>query len=85
MEPIREVHAPWKEPKRDSNIKWETGPADQYTGPSGGPLAGTSKNIVRLVDTAESISCLFMSMIPLSFLQQVAKLTTRYAYKDWVV
>ena len=56
MEPIHEVRAPWKELRRDSDIKWEPGPADKYTGPSGGPLAGTSKNIFRLVDTAESIA-----------------------------
>ena len=40
MDPIRKVCAPWKYIKRDSNIKLEPGPEDQYTGPSGGTLAG---------------------------------------------
>ena len=35
MDTIRKVHAPWKEPKRYVNIKWQPGPADQYKGPSG--------------------------------------------------
>ena len=39
MEPIRKNCAPWKELNRDSNIKWEPGLADKYTGILGDPLA----------------------------------------------
>ena len=85
MEPIREVRAPWKYLKRDINIKWEHGIQDQYTGLSGVPLTGPSKNIVRIAGTAKSLSCLFMSIIHLSFFQQVENLTNKYSYKDWVV
>ena len=56
MDPIRKVHAPWKELKRDISIKWEPGSEDQYTGPQGVPLTGTSQNIVRLAGTAESLA-----------------------------
>ena len=85
MDPIREVHAPCKDLKRDSNIKWELGTSDHYIVPSGGPLAGPPQKIFRLEGTAESLACLFMSIIPLYFFQQVAKLTKKYDSKDWVV
>ena len=85
MDPIRKVCAPWKYIKRDSNIKLEPGTEDQYTGPSGGTLAGPSQNIVRLAGTSESLACLCMSMISLSFSQQVADITNKYAYMEWVV
>ena len=56
MDTIRKVHAPWKELKRDSSIKWETGSENQYTGPQGVSLTGTSQSIVRLSGTAESLA-----------------------------
>ena len=48
MEPIREVHDPWKELKIDINTKWETVLEDQYTRPPGGPLSVPPQDIVRL-------------------------------------
>ena len=56
MDPIQEVHDPWKELKRGSNITWEPGPENQYTSPSGGPLDGPSQKIVRLAGNAESLA-----------------------------
>ena len=85
MDPICGVHASWKELKIYSNINWEPGPEDQYKGPLGGPLEGTSKNIIRLACTDELLACLLMSIIPITFFRQVAKLANKYAYKDWVV
>ena len=56
MDTIRKVHAPWKEPKRYVNIKWQPGPADQYKGPSGCPLAFPLEKGLRLSYTAESLA-----------------------------
>ena len=85
MGPIHKGRAPWKELKRDINIKWEPGTAGQYTEPSVFPLAGPSQNIVEVKGYAESLAFLFVSIIPLSFFQQVEKQTNEYAYKDWVL
>ena len=41
-EPIRPVHAPWKEQTLDDNIEWEPAEDDRYLGHSGGPPAGLS-------------------------------------------
>ena len=68
--------------KRDSDIKWETGSKNQYTGPSGGTLVGPSQNIFRLAGTSKSLDFFCMSMIPLYLFQQVATITNNYANKD---
>ena len=85
MEPIREVHDPWKELKIDINTKWETVLADQYTRPPVVPLLGTPQNIFRLEGTSESLARLLISKITLSFFKLVEKLTNNYSYKDGVV
>ncbi|KAL9183005.1 hypothetical protein ACHAXT_004792, partial [Thalassiosira profunda] len=85
MEPVREVHAPWKEITKDDNIKWTPLEADSYTGPEGGPDAGPTQHMVGVARSARNLSCLFLAMIPLSFWTKVATMTDKYCYKDWVV
>ena len=85
MEPSCMVHKPWTEQTPDSNVKWEPGPYDQYTGASGGPHAGPTAYIRRVVSNARDLACVFLAMVPMIFFIWVAALANKYAYKDWVV
>jgi hypothetical protein len=46
MEPLHEVHKPWKEVTKDNDIKWEPQGQDQYGSAGGGPKMGPSNYIV---------------------------------------
>ena len=85
MEPIRPVHAPWREQTRGDSVTWSPGRADQYTGPDGGPPAGPSQKMIEVARTAQTLACLFLAILPLSFFEKVAKYTYKYCYEDWVV
>ena len=66
--------------------KWELDDRDNYGGPEGGPrVVGPSSAIQRLACRAKDLSCVFLALIPLSFFEEVAKLTNKYAYKDFVI
>jgi len=63
MEPIRPVHAPWREQTRDDSVTWSPGRPDQYTGPGGGPPAGPSQKMIEVARTAQTLACLSSALI----------------------
>ena len=71
MEPAREIHAPWKEQKRGDAIKWEPLECDRYTGASGGGMFGPSTFIKDVARGADSLACIFLALVPLSFFSKV--------------
>ena len=85
MEPTRPVHAPWVELTKEHDIKWEPSWQDKYTGPQGGPPAGPTQFIVDIVRSAKGLANIFFAILPLTFFERVAQLTTKYCYDDWVV
>ena len=85
LEPVREVHPPWMEQTKQQHIKWEPSWQDSYGGPEGGPKAGPSQYIIRVARSATSLADIFMAIVPMSFFVEVARLTTKYCYEDWVV
>ena len=84
MEPVREVHSPWIELTRDNNIEWEPDLRDSYTGPMGGGDSGPSRDMRMLARRAKDLSCVFLTVLPLSFFASVAQFTNKFAYKDFV-
>ena len=85
MEPAREVHNPWQELTAENNIKWSPSSADSYYGAEGGPIAGPSAAIQAAAKRAESLACLFLFIVPLTFFAKVATFTNNYMYEHWVV
>ena len=61
LEPVRPVHAPWKEQKVDDNIEWRPSARDSYTGPSGGGLFGPTSAVSQIVRTATNLASIFYS------------------------
>jgi hypothetical protein len=82
MEPIRPVHDPWKELIGDFNVQWEPAWTDHYEGPYGGPKAGPTQHIMNVARSANSLADVFLAILPLSFFQQVARMTDKYCYKN---
>ena len=58
---------------------------DQYTGSLGGSEPGPTPWIKDVVGRVDSLACIFLAIIPWSFFEMIAKWTSKYAYKDWVV
>ena len=85
MESVRPVHKPWMEISPRADIIWEPRCLDQYTGPLGGSEPGPTTWIKDVVHRADSLACIFLAIIPWSFFEMIAKWTSKYAYKDWVV
>ena len=85
MEPIRPVHAPWKEIDKENDVQWKPDRYDSYLGPSGGSPEGPSSAMCQASRSAKSLACIFFSMVPLSFFVRVAEWTKKYCYEDWVV
>ncbi len=85
LEPIRPVQAPWVELTNEHNIMWEPRWQDKYTGPPGGPKAGPTQFIANIVHSAKGLCDIFLAILPLAFFEQVAQLTEKYRYDDWVV
>ena len=82
MEPTRPVHEPWVEITKDNNFSWEPERADRYTGPAGGTKAGPLRKMIHIARSAESLVCLFLAIVPLSFFTEIAKRTHKYCYED---
>ena len=85
MEPAIEVHKPWIEQTKDSNIEWQPREEDKYTGASGGGLMGPTESVRRVARRAKYLSCMFLHILPMSFFLKVAEMTNKYAYTDRVV
>ena len=85
MVPVRPVHEPWVELDADNDVQWQPSGRDTYEGSEGGGSAGPSSAMMQVVRTADSLTSLFLFILPLSFFQEVAKLSNKYAYLDWVV
>ena len=85
MEHVRPVHKPWIEITHDEDITWEPSRQDAYTGPAGGTSRGPTSAIQTVVRNAKSLVCVFLFVVPLSFIKKIARFTDTYAYKDWVV
>ncbi|KAL3757005.1 hypothetical protein ACHAWU_003889 [Discostella pseudostelligera] len=85
LEPVREVHAPWKEITKDQDVTWRPSWEDLYGGPHGGPKSGPSQYIIGKARAATSLSDIFFAIVPMTFFDTIARLTTKYCYKDWVV
>ena len=88
MEPLREVHSPWKEIKvtdEHYNKKWEPRGEDTYTSSAGGPKYGPTNKMQTAATNTKDLADLFLVIIPLAVLTQIAKYTKKYAYDDWVV
>lgn len=84
-EPIRPVHEPWMEQTEDNNVTWEPDSRDRYSGTGGGPKVGTTFFIKNVVQSAETLACVFLAIIPLAFWTKVAELSNKYYYEDFVV
>ena len=82
---MRPVHKPWIEILPKEDITWEYCCLDRYTGAFGGSKPGPSPWIKDVVHRAETLACIFLSIVPWSFFEMVAKWTSKYAYEDWVV
>ena len=85
MESVHPVHKPWIEITPESNVTWEPERADMYSGPMGGGDPGPTTWIQQIVRQAETLACIFLALIPMSFFVQVANYSQRYAYTDWVI
>ena len=75
MELVCPVHEPWMEITKDNNFTWEPEQADQYTGPADGANAGPLRKMIDIARTAESLVCIFLAIVPLSFFSEIAKRT----------
>ena len=86
MEPLRNVHQPWKELKKDGEVfAWQPREEDSYTGSDGGPKCGPTQWIKDKAMNATSLACLFLAIFPMSLIIYIAKMTNKYANEDWVV
>src|SRR5210317_1133065 len=86
MEPLRSVHQPWKELKKDGEgFSWQPREDDSYTGCEGGPKCGPTQWITNIAMNAETLDSLFLAIFPMSLINHIADMTNKYAYKDWVV
>jgi hypothetical protein len=85
MEPLCEVHLPWKEVTKENDIKWE--PRGQYTYGSagGGPKCRQSNYIETFVWNTTTLANIFISIISMTVFVKLATLTNKYCYKDWVI
>ena len=84
-EPKLPVHEPWFELVPGDGFHWSPPPADEYTGVFGGGAFGPSSTMRQAARTAKDLSALFFLMMPLVFWREVARLSHKYCYTDWVV
>lgn len=88
MEPLRNVHKPWKELKQDEDVRdfsWQPRQEDSYTGSSGGGVCGPTTWIKDTALNANSLAYLFIAIFPMDLIKYITKMTEKYAYDDWVV
>ena len=85
METAREVHNPWQELTTEKNIEWSPSSTNSYYGTEGGLIAGPSAAIQAAAKRSESLACLFLFIVPLTFFAKVATFTNNYMYEHWVV
>ena len=67
MEPVCAVHKPGVKIPKQNNVKWEPGQQYQYTGPECGDKSGPIQKMIGITQTSESLTCLFFTVVPLSF------------------
>ena len=79
------MQEPWFELVPDDGFEWSPPRADQYEGAHGGGAFGPSSAMKEAARTAKNLSALFFLMMPLVFWREVARLSTKYCYEDWVV
>jgi hypothetical protein len=85
MEPLCEVHLPWKEVTKENDIEWEPRDQDMYGSAGGGPKCGTSNYIQTVAWNASILADIFISIIPMTVFVKIATPTNKYCYKDWVI
>ncbi len=85
MEPNLPLHDPWRDQKKDNDVKWTPSRRDQYTGPEGGPTMGPTSYIRGVATSAQTLACMFLAIMPLAFWERVAVMSHKYFYEDWVV
>ncbi len=85
MEPLREVHLPWKEGTKENDINWKPRGQDTYGSTGGGPKCGPSNYIQTVPWYATTLTDIFISIIPMTVFVKIATLTNKYCYKDWVI
>ena len=85
LEPVRPAHAPWQELTTESLLSWEPHGPNEYLGSQGGGTFGPSSAIKQVARAAQNLATLFFFILPMSFFIQVAMLSDKYCYTDWVV
>jgi hypothetical protein len=85
MEPEQPVHHPWIELLKTSNFVWSLPEHDRYTGPHGSPPFGLTQFMKDIVRLADNLIFIFLAILPMLLFVEVAKMTRKYCYEDWVV
>lgn len=85
MEPEREVDSPWKEQCAERNTVWRLDDCDSYTGHAGGAKVRPTTFIKNVACKANDLADRLFGLLPLSFFENVAKMTNKYAYEDGVL
>jgi hypothetical protein len=77
MEPEQPVHHPWIELSKTSNFVWSPPEPGSYTGPHGGPPFGLTQFMKDIINLADNLALIFLSILPMSFFVEVAKMTRK--------
>lgn len=85
MEPIRPVHAPWKEQTANNNITWTPHEDDCYSGCAGSVNSGPTSYIRDIAAHACDLADIFLAIMPMIWFITVALCSKKYVYDDWVV
>ena len=64
---------------------WRLDDCDCYTGHAGGVKVGPTTYIKIVARKANNLADMFFGLLPLSFFENVAKKTNKYAYEDGVL
>ncbi len=84
LEPVPELHEPWKEQTQEDHVKWELHQDDFYTGKYGGEKCSPSNCMQDIALESKTLVEIFIFIFPLSLLSYIAKQTHYYAYEEWV-